>query len=174
MSRNPIPATRRDLLKAAALAGAATAATPLFAQAQGAASEQRKASFRLYDPDKLPASTGYSQIAEITGGKLVFIAGQVPRNAANELVRPGDFRAQLEQVFTNLDIAVRGAGGTFADIVKLNYYCAASIEPSQQGAIVEVRDRFVNTQAPPLSTFVFVSRLVRPDWLIEIEAVAVL
>lgn len=130
--------------------------------------------FRLYDAEKLPPSIGFSQLGEVRGGRLVFIAGQVPRNTQGELVGAGDFRAQLEQVFANLDAAVRAAGGTFADIVKLNYYCVASIEPAQQRAVVEVRDRYVNTDAPPVSTFVFVSRLVRPEWLIEVEAVAVL
>ncbi|HKU15137.1 MAG TPA: Rid family hydrolase [Steroidobacteraceae bacterium] len=129
---------------------------------------------RLFDPQGLPPSVGFSQVAEVTPGKLLYLSGQVPRNAAGELIGPADFRAQLEQVFTNLGVALSGAGASFADVVKLNYYCVDSVEPAQQRAIVEVRDRFVNTQSPPASTFVFVSRLVRPDWLIEIEAVAVL
>jgi enamine deaminase RidA (YjgF/YER057c/UK114 family) len=165
------------LIKSAALVGAVTVATPAapaLAQKAAAADRQPNSNFRLYDPDKLPPSPGFSQVAEVTRGKLVYIAGQVPRNAAGELVGAGDFRAQLEQVFGNLDLAVRSAGATFADVIKLNYYCVASIEPAQQRAVVEVRDRYVNTQSPPVSTFVFVSRLVHPDWLIEIEAVAVL
>lgn len=173
MSHNETPsATRRHLIKSAALVGAASAVTP--ALEGHAAGKQPNSNFRLYDPDQLPPSTGFSQVAEVTRGKLVYIAGQVPRNAKGDLIGPGDFRAQLEQVFSNLDTAVRAAGGSFADVVKLNYYCVASIEPAQQRAVVEVRDRYVNTQSPPVSTFVFVSRLVSPDWLIEIEAVAVL
>ena len=85
----------------------------------------------------------------------------------------GDYRAQIEQVFANLDTAVRAAGGTFADVVKLNYYAVASVDPAQQRAVAEVRDRYMNTQSPPVSTFVFVSRLVHTDWLIEIEVDAV-
>lgn len=165
----PRSSTRRDVIKTA-LVGAATVAAPATAAADG----QSNRNFRLYDPDKLPPSTGFSQVAEITSGKLLYIAGQVPRNAAGDLVGKGDFRAQLEQVFVNLGIAAASAGASFADIVKLNYYCVAGIEPAQQRAVVEVRDRYVNTQSPPVSTFVFVSRLVHPDWLIEIEAVAVL
>ena len=129
---------------------------------------------RLFDPEGLPPSVGFSQVAEVRPGRLIYLSGQVPRNTAGDLIGPGDFRAQLEQVFTNRGIALRGAGATFADVVKLNYYCVDTVEPSQQRAIVEVRDRFVNTSSPPASTFVFVSRLVRPEWLIEIEAVALL
>ena len=129
---------------------------------------------RLFDPEGLPPSVGFSHVAEVNPGKLLYLSGQVPRNAAGDLIGLGDFRVQLEQVFTNLGIALRGAGATFADVVKLNYYCVDTVEPAQQRAVVEVRDRFVNTKSPPTSTFVFVSRLVRPDWLIEIEAVAML
>lgn len=172
MSHNDRPSsTRRNLIRSAALIGVATVPTAI---AQSQAPPQSNRNFRLYDPDKLPPSTGFSQVAEVTRGRPLYIAGQVPRNAAGDLIGKGDFRAQLEQVFANLDIAVRSGGATFAEIVKLNYYCVASVEPAQQRAVVEVRDRYVNTQSPPVSTFVFVSRLVHPDWLIEIEAVAVL
>lgn len=188
MSSNDMsPLSRRDLIKAAALAGVATAvARPSDALAQTAGGRgmqgsapqsggmQRGDDVRLYDPEKLPPSNGFSQVAEVTRGKVVYIAGQVPMNAAGGLVGPGDFRAQVEQVFANLDTAVRAAGGTFANVVKLNYFCVASAAPNVGRAVVEVRDRYVDTQAPPVSTFVFVSRLVRPEWLIEIEAVAVL
>jgi enamine deaminase RidA (YjgF/YER057c/UK114 family) len=171
VSQNEMPSiARRRLITSAALVGATTAIAP----ASQVLGKPPGGNFRLYDPDQLPPSPGFSQVAEIPSGKLVYIAGQVPRNAKGELVGAGDFRAQLEQVFTNLDTAVRAAGASFADVVKLNYYCVASIEPAQQRAVVEVRDRYVNTQSPPVSTFVFVSRLVHPDWLVEIEAVAVL
>jgi enamine deaminase RidA (YjgF/YER057c/UK114 family)/quinol monooxygenase YgiN len=175
-----VAASRREMMKAALLAGAGGLAlgrtSPASAQPSGesvmsAASGSR---LRLFDPVGLPPSNGFSQVAEVQPGKLLYLSGQVPRNAAGELIGAGDFRAQLEQVFKNIGIALSGAGATFADVVKLNYYCVDTVEPAQQRAIVEVRDRFVNTQLPPASTFVFVSRLVRPDWLIEIEAVAVL
>jgi len=121
----------------------------------------------------MPSSVGYSQVAEITGGKLVYISGQVSRDASDALIGERDFRAQAEQVFQNIKIAVEAAGGTFANIVKLNYYCVDTVESSQLPLVREIRDRFVNTDNPPASTFVVVSRLVRPEWLIEVEAVAV-
>ncbi|MFO1082083.1 MAG: RidA family protein [Reyranellaceae bacterium] len=129
---------------------------------------------KLSSPPTLPPPTGYSQIAEVTKGKIVLIAGQVPHDADGKLVGENDFAAQVEQVFRNLDAAVRAAGGTFRDIVKINNYCVASVEPAQQAAFREVRDRYVDVANPPVSTFVFVSRLVRPGWLFETDAMAVI
>src|SRR5262249_53408191 len=128
---------------------------------------------RLFNPEGMPSALGYSQVAEITRGKLVYISGQVSRDASDALIGERDFAAQAKQVFQNLKIAVEAAGGTFSNIVKLNYYCVDTVEPSQLPLVREIRDRFVNTDNPPASTFVVVSRLVRPEWLIEVEAVAV-
>ena len=132
------------------------------------------APFRLFNPKGMPDTIGYSHVAEITEGKIVLISGQVSRDESDAIVGERDFRAQVEQVFQNLKMAVEAAGGTFSNIVKLNYYCVESVEPSQVPVVREIRDRFVNTENPPASTFVFVSRLVRPEFLIEIEAVAVI
>ena len=138
--------------------------------------KQAKAStgVRIFNPDTLVKPTvGYSQVAEVTSGKVVYIAGQISQDKSGNLVGKDDFRAQVTQVFENLKAAVEAAGGTFNDVVKLNYFCAESVDPSQIPAVREIRDKYVNTAAPPTSTFVVVKRLVRPEWMIEIEAVAV-
>jgi enamine deaminase RidA (YjgF/YER057c/UK114 family) len=156
----------------AALAFASFVATPQATTRSAAMSDQPN--FRLFNPDTMakPAA-GYSQVGEVTGGKVVYIAGQVALDASGNLVGKDDFRAQTEQIFKNLDSAVRAAGGSFHDVVKLNYYCVDSVDPSAIVQVREIRDRYVNTQSPPTSTFVVVRRLVRPEWLIEVEAVAV-
>ncbi|WP_020698376.1 RidA family protein [Reyranella massiliensis] len=128
----------------------------------------------LSSPKTLPPPTGYSQIAEVTKGKIVLIAGQVAHDVDGKLVGEGDFRAQVEQIFKNLDAAVRAAGGTFKDIVKINNYCVASVPPEEISAFRDVRDRYVDLAHPPTSTFIYVSRLVRPGWLFEIDATAVI
>lgn len=84
------------------------------------------------------------------------------------------FGAQVEQVFKNLDAAARAAGGTFRNIVKINNYCVTSVDPQQLATYRAVRDRHVNSAAQPTSTFVLVSRLARPGWLFEIDAMAVI
>jgi enamine deaminase RidA (YjgF/YER057c/UK114 family) len=130
--------------------------------------------FRIFNPDAMAKPTaGYSQVAEVNDGKIVYIAGQVALDKSGALVGKDDFRAQLQQVFENLKAAVDAAGGDFNSVIKLNYYCSASVDPSQLPVAREIRDKYVNTSNPPTSTFVFVQRLVRPEWLIEVDAVAV-
>jgi enamine deaminase RidA (YjgF/YER057c/UK114 family) len=130
--------------------------------------------FRLFNPDTLAKPTaGYSQVAEVIDGKIVYIAGQVALDRSGNLVGEDDFRAQVQQVFENLKAAVEAAGGNFSNVIKLNYYCAENVDPSQFPAVREIRDKYVNTANPPASTFAVVKRLVRTEWLIEVEAVAV-
>ncbi len=130
--------------------------------------------FRIFNPDTMAKPTaGYSHVAEVTDGKIVYIAGQVAIDHAGNLVGKDDFRAQVQQVFENLKAAVEAAGGDSHSIIKLNYYCAESVDPAQVPIVREIRDKYVNTANPPTSTFVVVKRLVRPEWLIEVDAVAV-
>jgi enamine deaminase RidA (YjgF/YER057c/UK114 family) len=130
--------------------------------------------FHIFNPDTMAKPTaGYSQVAEVNGGKIVYIAGQVALDRSGNLVGKDDFRAQVQQVFENLKAAVEAAGGDFNSVIKLNYYCAESVDPSQVPVVREIRDKYVNTANPPASTFAVVKRLVRPEWLIEVEAVAV-
>ena len=130
--------------------------------------------FRISNPETMAKPTaGYSQIVEVTDGKIVYIAGQVALDRSGNLVGKDDFRVQVQQVFENLKAAVEAAGGDFHSVIKLNYYCVGSVDSAQLPVIREIRDKYVNTANPPTSTFVFVQRLVRPEWLIEVDAVAV-
>ena len=131
-----------------------------------------KPSREYITPKTLPPPVGYSQIVKINKGTLVYLAGQVPNDAAGNLVGEGDFGAQAEQVFRNIKTAVEAAGGTMADLIKINNYVVASVDQAELPKFRVARDRYVNTANPPASTLVFVSRLARPGWLIEIEAVA--
>jgi len=131
-----------------------------------------KPSKEYITPKTLPPPVGYSQIVKINKGTLVYLAGQVPNDAAGNLVGEGDFGAQAEQVFRNIKTAVEAAGGTMADLIKINNYVVASVDQTELPKFRVARDRYVNLQNPPASTLVFVSRLARPGWLIEIEAVA--
>jgi len=151
----------------------------LYTVMQAASSAQKAAAkesslFRIFNPDTMAKPTaGYSHVAEVTDGKIVYIAGQVAIDRAGNLVGKDDFRAQVQQVFENLKAAVEAAGGDSHSIIKLNYYCAESVDPARVPIVREIRDKYVNTATPPTSTFVVVKRLVRPEWLIEVDAVAV-
>lgn len=132
-----------------------------------------KRDVRLFSPETLSRPMGYSHVAQVSSGKLVYIAGQVALDADGQIVGKDDFEQQLRQVFTNLEYALKAAGASFADVVKLNYFCSEQVDPSSISVVRTVRDEYLNRDAPPVSTFVYVSRLVRPEWLIEVEAVAV-
>jgi enamine deaminase RidA (YjgF/YER057c/UK114 family) len=128
---------------------------------------------RLFNPPTLVKPVaGYSQVAVVNEGKMVYISGQVALDASGQLVGKDDFLAQAEQIYKNLQAAVEAAGGTFHNVIKLNFYCVDSVDPALIPGIREIRDKYVNTHNPPASTFVIVRRLIRPEWLIEIEAVA--
>ena len=125
---------------------------------------------RFLSPDALPRPFGYSHVVDAPASRIVFISGQVPLDAAGNLVGEGDFAAQVRQVFENLTAALLAADASWSDVVKLNYF-VRDIE--EVAALRAIRDEYVNTEQPPASTLVEVSRLFRDDVLVEIEAVAV-
>jgi len=133
-----------------------------------------KPSKEFLSPKTLMPPAGYSHVAKVNRGTVVYLAGQVSSDASGKLIGEGDFEAQAEQVFGNLKLAVEAAGGTMADVVKLNIYLVAEVEQASVPKLRAIRDRYVNVEKPPASTLVVVSRLARPGWLIEIEAVAAL
>lgn len=114
---------------------------------------------------------GYSQLAVVTGGKTVFVAGQVALDKSGNIVGKNDFPAQVQQVFENLKAALEAVGGSFHDVVKLNTY---AVDLSHLSEFREVRDKYINLSSPPASTAVQVQALFRPEFLVEVEAVAVL
>jgi enamine deaminase RidA (YjgF/YER057c/UK114 family) len=126
----------------------------------------------IFSPATLLPPAGYSHVAKVSGGTLVYIAGQVSSDASGKLVGEGDFETQVEQVFKNLNLAVEAAGATMADIVKMNTYLVAEVSQDDVAKLRAIRERHLNTATPPASTLVVVSRLARPGWLVEIEAVA--
>jgi enamine deaminase RidA (YjgF/YER057c/UK114 family) len=126
---------------------------------------------RFLSPATLAPPAGYSHVVTATGGQTIYVAGQVALNASNTLVGRDDFRAQALQVFENLKAALAAAGADFSHVVKLNIYL---LDRSHLPLLREVRDQFVNTQAPPASTLVEVRGLARDEFLLEVEAIACL
>lgn len=119
-------------------------------------------------PPGMAAGSGYSHAVAGTG-RLVTVAGQVAIDAEGNLVGPGDPGAQAEQVFENLRLALDAAGATFAHVIKLGFFVT---DVGFLPAIREVRDRYIDTSRPPASTAVQVAALVRPEFLVEVEALA--
>ena len=114
------------------------------------------------------AGVGYSHVAKV--GKTVYIAGQVPLDPDGNLVGKGDIEAQTHRVYANLQAILEELGGSLDDIVKLTTYLT---DRSQLEGFRRVRNCFFNDPFPP-NTLLFVSGLAQPDYLVEIESIAVL
>ena len=134
---------------------------------------KRQTEKQFLNPNDLHVTAGYTHVVTANQGKMVFVSGQVALNKQLELVGKGDLRAQTIQVFENLKVALVAAGATFADVVKLNIY-VPNYKPTDVPVIREVRSKYVSKEKPPAATLVRVSSLVREDFLIEIEAIAMI
>ncbi|MFM8273351.1 MAG: RidA family protein [Gemmata sp.] len=127
---------------------------------------------QFYSPPTLNPTNGFSHAVAVTGGRTVYVSGQVSVNEKAEVVGKGDLRAQTERTFENLKAALAAAGATFKDVVKVTYF-VVGLKPEHVAHVREVRRKYLDPDGPPASTLVGVEALVVPDWLIEIEAIAV-
>lgn len=125
------------------------------------------------NPKGLAAPHGYTHVITTKPGKMVFISGQVAMDAQGHLVGKGDLRAQTKQVFENLKTALAASGATFDDIVKITWY-VKGYNPQLLPILRDVRDEYVKKEAPPTSTLVGVTSLFQDDYLLEVDAVAVI
>jgi 2-iminobutanoate/2-iminopropanoate deaminase len=112
----------------------------------------------------------YAPVVTVVPGKLVFVSGLLARNSAGEIVGKGDMRAQIQQVGENLRTALTAAGATLSDLVRTQTF-TTDIDAFFQH--VDVRMEYFG-QALPTSTTVEVRRLSHPDFLVEVEAIAVI
>ncbi len=121
------------------------------------------------NPPELSTPTGYTHVVEVTGGRTVYVSGQVSIDRTGVVIGKGDLKAQTTQVFENLKAALAASGGTLDDVVKITVFMT---DLSQVQTVRQIRDTYF-TNEPPASSAVEVMRLVRPELLIEIDAVAV-
>lgn len=127
---------------------------------------------KFINPQGLVKPGVYTPVISVQGGTTLYVSGQVSQDAEGHLVGKGDLLAQTEQVYKNLGLALAGAGATFADVVKLNVY-VVGFQSQQRALLQSVREKYVSKDSPPASTLVGVQALARADFLVEIEAVAV-
>jgi 2-iminobutanoate/2-iminopropanoate deaminase len=111
----------------------------------------------------------YAPVITVVPGKLVFLSGMLSRNREGEIVGKGDMRRQIQQVFGNIQIALASVGATMADIVKRQTF-TTDIDAYYKhiDARMEICGDSLST-----STAVEVRRLSHPDFLIEVEVMAV-
>ena len=117
----------------------------------------------------------YNHAISASAGRLLFIAGQVSIDQDNQLVGPGDFSAQMQQVFKNLGSILDSAGASFENVVKFTTYVTRA---QDLRAFYEKRREIFAEIYPrgryPANTLVVINQLAREEWLIEVEAIAAL
>jgi 2-iminobutanoate/2-iminopropanoate deaminase len=102
-------------------------------------------------------------------GRFVFVAGQVAVDGEGKTVGVGDIGAQTRQVLTNIGKVLQAGGATFDDVVKVTVFVT---DLDDLSALQAVRPEFFS-EPYPASTLVKVAQLINPDWLVEIEAIAI-
>ena len=130
----------------------------------------------LVNPDGLPKPQVYRQLSIATGSKLVFLAGQVARDADGGKVGEGDFAAQVEQCYLNIGTALAEIGGSFDDVAKLTIY-VVDWTPDKMPMLGEgVARAAAKLGVDPVKpiTLLGVAALGEPDLLVEVEATAII
>ncbi|MDQ3831734.1 MAG: RidA family protein [Candidatus Tectomicrobia bacterium] len=120
------------------------------------------------NPEALSRSRGYSQVVKV--GNTVYIAGQISAGPDGTVVGKGDPESQARQVWRNIEAAVKAAGGTLQNVVKTTTY-VTNIQYAT--AVRKVREELFQSSNPPTSTLLVVAGLASPDYMVEIEAIAV-
>jgi enamine deaminase RidA (YjgF/YER057c/UK114 family) len=123
------------------------------------------------NPEGLPA-LGFTNVVTVQGAaKTVYIGGQDAVNAKGEVVGIGDLGAQSRQVLDNVELALAAAGAKLEHVIKWNVYLVQGqdVMPGYKA----FQERWGDRPNPPLITAVFVAGLGRPEWLVEIDAIAV-
>jgi enamine deaminase RidA (YjgF/YER057c/UK114 family) len=110
---------------------------------------------------------GYSHAVKLPAGSLVWTSGQIAVAADGSV--PDGWAAQTRLVFEKAGAALAAAGAGWPDVVKLTLFV---VDVAELATVRAVRDEFIDTNRPPTSSLVRVAGLVRPDLLIEVEAVA--
>jgi enamine deaminase RidA (YjgF/YER057c/UK114 family) len=116
---------------------------------------------------------GFSHAALVTGGRTLYLAGQVAWDGAGELVGPGDLAAQTRQALANLRVVLAEAGATPADIVRLRTY-VVNHGLEKLGIVGAEIGAFYGDATPAPNTFLGVQSLAMPEFLVEIDATAVI
>jgi enamine deaminase RidA (YjgF/YER057c/UK114 family) len=123
-------------------------------------------------PEGLLHNPAFSQVVTASGARTIYTAGQVSIDEGGATVGAGDLAAQAAQAMRNVGLALAAAGAGYADIVKITTY-VVNYRPEHRSVIGKARAPFFAAGTPPASTLVGVSALALPEWLVEIEAVAV-
>lgn len=120
------------------------------------------------NPSTIAPPRGYSHV--VKDGSTIYVAGQIARDRDGKIVGVGDAKAQMEQVFKNLEAALAAVGGNLSHIVKTNIFMT---HREDIPAYLEIRAKYLPDDDLPVSTLILCSGLADPDFRIEIEAIAI-
>ena len=126
---------------------------------------------RLINPDNLPTPPTYTHVVVATGSNLVFVAGQEPEDEHGNLVGLGDLAVQAHQVFANLGRALAAAGARPDQVARITIFVVRH-RPEYLPVIEDARAALFGDHKPA-DTLVGVETLARPEYLIEVDAIAV-
>ena len=127
---------------------------------------------KYINPDSLPKNPAFTNVVTVTGSvKTVYIGGQDAVDASGAIVGKGDLKAQTEQILKNIQAALAAAGAQPEHVVKWNIYVVQG--QSVQDGFAAFQSVWGNPPNPPIITVVFVAELGHPDFLAEIDAIAV-
>ena len=128
----------------------------------------------VINPPTLSRPVGFSHGILVTGGRLLFLAGQTGSDSEGQIVSPGDLVAQYEQVLRNLQTVVEAAGGKMQDITKINIFVRDRDDYLAHLKLLgKVHRSFFGAYYPATALFE-ISRFFQNEALIEIEGIAVL
>ena len=125
----------------------------------------------LINPDDLPTPVAYTHVVVATGARLVFVAGQEPEDERGNLVGAGDLAAQAQQVFANVGRALAAGGARHDQVTKITIFVVGYRR--EQLPVIDKARAALFGDHKPADTLVGVQALSRPEFLIEVEAVAV-
>lgn len=127
------------------------------------------------NPDTLFPSLpiGFSQVVVTQGGRTVYLSGQTAWDANKQIIGGNDIGQQTRQALRNIQFALEAAGGSVHDLVSLRLYVVEPA-PGDMESVGEALREFFSEQTPPASTWIGVNSLAVPEFLIEIEAIAVI
>jgi enamine deaminase RidA (YjgF/YER057c/UK114 family) len=129
-------------------------------------------SVRYINSDSLNKNPAFTNVVVVEGNvKTVHIGGQDAVNASGEIVGKGDIVAQTEQILANLRVALAAGGARPEHIIKWNIYVVEG--QSLQTGFAAFQNAWPEVPNPPAITMAFVSGLAHPDFLVEMDAVAV-
>jgi enamine deaminase RidA (YjgF/YER057c/UK114 family) len=136
--------------------------------------EFMSAELNIYNPDELGPPMGqYTHVTRVKASEFLFIAGMLSGDAAGNVIGDGDFDAQTAQVFRNVEAALKSAGASWANVVQFTTYLVHSqdIPKFMAFRLREFPKMFPSGKYPP-NTLLIVDRLVKEQFLVEVQTIA--